>query len=191
MATNDTVPEPVDRVLLTRKNKMSRVLQEVKADFENASTRPLLNKVTHKLQKLIADDLKFQSDCSKILFKKQYPLRSQGFSERGTRTADEFYRDECVEFSLEKLTDLDEMYAKTALALYNAMSQPSPTEESQNYWATEIFQQCENFKRALKLVPPRFESALPERPWDVTRIDLPRQQDMGNLHVLLTRLKGV
>jgi hypothetical protein len=167
------------------------VLQEIQEDFENASTRPLLNNVIHKLQKLIADDLKLRSDQSKMIFQNKYPVRSQGFSERGTRTAKEFYRDECVEFSFEKLTDLDEMYAKTALALYNAMSQGLPKGVSQNYLATEIFQQCENFKWALKRVPPNFDTPLPKRPSDVTRIDLPRQQDMGNIHVLLTRLKGV
>ncbi len=191
METNAIVPQPVDQFLLNRKQNMSKMLQEVQQELENASTRPLLNKVTHKLQKLIADDLQLQSDLSKMLFKQKYPFPSQGFSDRGTRTANEFYRDECVEFSFEKLTDLDEMYAKTALALYNAMSQPSPRGKSQDYLATEIFQQCENFKRALKLVPPRFDTPLPKRPNDVTRIDLDRQQDMGNLHVLLTRLKGV
>ncbi len=170
---------------------MSKILQEVQQELENASTRDLLDQVTHKLQKLIADDLQLRSDRSLMSFEKKYPNPSHGFSEQGDRTANEFYRDECVEFSFVMLTDLDRMYAQTARALYNAMSQPLPRGPSQNYLATEMFQQCENFKWTLKRMLSRFNATLPKEPFNVTRRDLPIQQDMGNLHVLLTRLKGL
>ncbi len=54
--------------------------------------------------------------------------------------------------------------------------------ENEHVWKDE---------RSISQVPPGFDSPPPKRPSDVTRIDLARQQDMGNLHVLLTRLKGV
>ena len=170
---------------------MSEVLQAVQEDFEKASTRPLLNDVIHKLQKLIADDLQLRSERSLMAFKQKYPNPSHGFSEQGNRTANEFYRDECVEFSFVMLTDLDRMYAETARALYNAMSQPLPSGSSENYLATEMFRQCENFKWTFKHMISRFDATLPKKPFNLTRVDLARQQDMGNIHVLLTRLKGV
>ena len=56
------VPKTPEQFVDVRNNKMSEVLQEVQHELEKPITRLLLNDVTRKLQSLITDDLKLQSE---------------------------------------------------------------------------------------------------------------------------------
>ena len=183
-----TAPKTSTQFFNERNDNMSKVLQEVQKDFKEATERAYLNHITLKLQKLITDDLKLQSEEKEMLFNKRYRTYSRW---QGDRPVDDYYRDTCFHFSLQRLVDLHRMYAKTAAALYEAMSQRAPNGKSQNYQATEALAQSEKFKEALRDVPDGFRHFVPAIPDGVTRTDLPLSADMSSIHTLLTRLKDV
>jgi len=136
--------------LHARNDNMSKVLQEVQHDLEKPRTHLLLNDVTRKLQSLITEDLKLQSEkCQANL-----PAPRQ-FNHRGDRTADKYYRDLCEEFTRERLAQLHRMYAKTATVLHDAMT-PTTIEnlekngKTKTHFASELSEKVDSFKHALK-----------------------------------------
>ena len=183
-----TAPKTSTQFFNERNDNMSKVLQEVQEDFKKATERTHLDHITLKLQKLITDDLKLQSEEKEMAFNKRYRTYSIW---RGDRPVDDYYRDTCLHFSLDMLVNLHRMYAKTAAALYEAMSQRAPHGKSQNYQATEALAQSEKFKEALRDVPDGYNYWVPQIPDGVTTTDLPSRAEMGTIHTLLTRLKGV
>jgi len=167
---------------------MSEVLQQVQQDLKVATTRPLLDQITCTLQKLIADDLKLRSDELQMILIQKYPptgvIRARNLSV-------ESYHKECVQFKLTQFADLDRMYATTAAALHDSMSQQTPHGESNDYFATETLAKVESFKQALRGVPSGFKSYVPQKPDDLEKPDLPLHAEMSNIHTLLTRLKDM
>ena len=129
---------------------MSKVLQEVQLELENPITRPLLNDVTRKLQSLITEDLKLQSEE----WQANLPAPRQ-FNSRGNRTASAYYLDLCKEFNQQRLAQLHRMYAKTAAVLHDAMT-PTTIEnlekngKTKTHFASEMHERVDSFKSALK-----------------------------------------
>jgi hypothetical protein len=189
-----TSPKTLEDSAYVRKEKMSTVLQEVQNDLHGPITRELLGNVTCKLQKLITDDLKLQS--VEVGIKVQaYPQRSA--TRRAGFSVDENYQDECVRFTLDMNAQLHRMYSQTAAALHDAMSQPTLENlqtqevESKNYFAGEMRAKVRSFGLALRaacaeILP--YEPTVPDG-LRTTRIGL--RGEMGSVHKLLTRLKGV
>jgi hypothetical protein len=145
-----TMPKTPNQFIDVRNNKMSKVLQEVQHDLEKPITRPLLNDVTRKLQSLITDDLKLQSEE----WQANLPAPRQ-FNYRRDRTADKYYLDRCKEFNQERLAQLHRMYAKTAAVLHDAMT-PTTIEnlekngKTKTHFASELREKVDSFKHALK-----------------------------------------
>ncbi len=77
-----TVPKTPEHFVDVRNKNMSSVLQEVQDALKGPITRPLLNDVTRKLQSLITDDLKVQSEE----WQAELPAPTQ-FSRRGDRVS--------------------------------------------------------------------------------------------------------
>jgi hypothetical protein len=84
------VPKTPEQFVDVRNNIMSTVLQEVQDDLKKTITHSLLNNVTRKLQSLITDDLKLQSEE----WQAELPAPTQ-FSRRGDRTAQAGGRHAC------------------------------------------------------------------------------------------------
>ena len=173
------VPKTPEQFVDVRNNKMSKVLQEVQHDLEKPITRPLLNDVTRKLQSLITDDLKLQSE------EKQANLPApRQFNYRRDRTADKYYRDLCEEFNRERLAQLHRMYAKTAAVLHDAMT-PTTIEnlekngKTKTHFASEMSEKVDSFKLALKnICVGEVLPSLPGVPDDLTTTTQTSQDNM-------------
>lgn len=162
-----------------RNNKISKVLQEVQHELEKPITRTLLNDVTRKLQSLITEDLKLQSEE----WQANLPAPRQ-FNSRGNRTADKYYQDLCEEFNRERLAQLHRMYAKTAAVLHDAMT-PTTIEnlekngKTKTHFASEMSEKVDSFKLALKnICVGEVLPSLPGVPDDLTTTTQTSQDSM-------------
>ena len=192
-----TVPKTAEHFVDVRNKNMSSVLQEVQDALKGPITRPVLNDVTRKLQRLITDDLKVQSEE----WQAELPAPTQ-FSRRGDRTADKYYRDTCAEFAQERMVQLHRMYAKTAAVLHDAMSDTTAANLEKNgktktYFASEMSEKVDSFKLAVKHicdgevlpslpgVPDDLTAATPVSRAQACAFSGPRA-DMGGMRGLLT-----